>query len=255
MMSEAPARFYFVTTEDGSQSLRFQTPGDDETPLFSEAMHSLKGAFSETDYIYGTAVRQVLSSRWEPSFISLGLGLGYIEILTTGLAAQHSPHSETEQIESFEIDADLREYFAKWIQGDDQVPNQFAKIYDDILARTAALTAVPGHSIKGRLKNSLLRGRLLLRGELTTATEFQKKFTGFLFDAFSAKSTPNLWQEDFLTRFLQTTATPNAVFATYACTGALKRALRGCEFQLKIREGFASKRDSTYAVREPKSEQ
>ncbi len=247
--SEDLNRFHFVTTEDGSQSLRLRAPGAEAGPVLSEAMHSLKGAFSETDYIYGTAVRQVFSAGWEPSFISLGLGLGYIEVLTTALAAQFSPHQEFERIDSFEIDADLRRYFAMWVSGETSLPYSFRNIYDDILQRSAMVSALSPHQIKGRLLRSLQSGRLVLRDALTAQTEFHQRYSAFLFDAFSSKSTPDLWQENFLTMFLEKTAHPNAVFSTYACTGALKRALRSSGFQLQIRTGFASKRDSTYAER------
>jgi tRNA U34 5-methylaminomethyl-2-thiouridine-forming methyltransferase MnmC len=39
------------------------------------------------------------------------------------------------------------------------------------------------------------------------------------------------------------------VLSTYACTGHLKRALIAAGFKLEIREGYASKRDSTLAYR------
>jgi tRNA U34 5-methylaminomethyl-2-thiouridine-forming methyltransferase MnmC len=70
----------------------------------------------------------------------------------------------------------------------------------------------------------------------------------FFFDAFSGKSTPELWTPEFLALFLQRVAQEKAVFATYACTGTLKRTLQTAGFVVEKRPGFQGKRDSTTAV-------
>lgn len=244
-----PDRFHFETTADGSLSLRFRESTGGLTAQFSEAMHSLKGAFSETVYIYGTAIKKALDSGFEPAFFSLGLGLGYNEILTTALLEAHNlPRNE--YIESFECDADLREFFSAWLHGR-SAPGSFAAAYDGILQRIAAEYALTSTVVKSRLRIAHTDGRLLLRGALTPSTTFSTRFSCFLFDAFSAKTSPELWSEEFLGHLLATTALPGAVLSTYACTGNLKRALRAAGFALQIREGFASKRDCTFAVRTP----
>jgi tRNA U34 5-methylaminomethyl-2-thiouridine-forming methyltransferase MnmC len=79
-----------------------------------------------------------------------------------------------------------------------------------------------------------------------------KRFNCIAFDAFSSKSTPELWTRDFLDHFLASACDDSCVLSTYACTGNLKRALIDAGFELRIREGYASKRDSTLAVRKPK---
>jgi hypothetical protein len=210
-------------------------------------MHSLKGAYSETYYIYGAAVRRALEAGFSPTILSMGLGLGYVEIMATAMLLRHAKINEAE-IESFEILPELREYFRAWVVGG-PCPADFAAAYDAILARNAREFSVPVYEIREALKSLLAQSRLRLRDALGSDTEFTTSFGTICFDAFSAKSTPDLWTEEFLMGFLKRAAAPECVLSTYACTGTLKRSLRASGFSVKVRDGFSSKRDSTFAAR------
>lgn len=238
--------FHFITTEDGSPSLRLG-----KTESLSEAMHSLKGAFSETRYIYGTAISRAIEEGFEPRVLSMGLGLGYVELLAAAHAASDSRWKSFGG-ESFEIVAELRDYFLTWLDGND-VPTEFRVTYDEIESLTGRALGLPDGAAKSTLAEAHRDGRWRFRDALKPSTEFEGKFGVICFDAFSSKTTPELWSEDFLTAFLSKTAAPGCVLSTYACTGALKRSLRGAGFDVTIREGFSSKRDSTFAVRTPVS--
>ena len=237
-------------------------PGD----VFSESMHSLKGAFSETVYIYGTAIQRCLTSFSVPSaqssvlssggggprIFSLGLGLGYVEILAAALVLKaEEGFTGVSQIaggESFEIVPELREWFVSWVSGE-PVRADFQVAYDDILRRTAEQTGILPEQIRAQMHKMIQSGRWKIRPALDATTEFKERFHCICFDAFSSKTSPDLWSEEFLTAFFQKVAAESCVLATYACTGALKRTLRAARFELTIREGFSSKRDSTFAVR------
>jgi len=238
-------KFQFVKTEDGSLTARIGAP---DAPMedCSEAMHSLRGAFSETMYIYGTAIQKAADEKAPEPVLSMGLGLGYVELLATAIALKAKRHVRGE---SFEIVPELRHYFEAWLAKTDQLPRDFATTYDSILTRTADAIGVDAHEVKTALAKAVESGHWLIRNELTATTEFKEKFGCICFDAFSSKTTPDLWTEDFLRAFLQKTASPQCVLSTYACTGALKRALKAEGFEVKIREGFSSKRDSTFAFR------
>ncbi len=71
----------------------------------------------------------------------------------------------------------------------------------------------------------------------------------FFFDAFSSKATPGLWNEEFLNQFLLRAPGKPCVFATYASTATLKKALKTAGFELKDQLGFGGKRESTRAYR------
>jgi hypothetical protein len=242
--------FKFVETSDGSPSLRLgQEDGE------SESMHSLRGAFSETVYIYGTAIETCFQENFTPRILSVGLGLGYVEILAAALALKHGVREESLSGESFELVPELREYFRTWLFGAPSeqegppVPQEFSAAYEMVLSRTAEHAGVSAEAIRECLKKALAEGRWQIREALAAETGFTRRFGCICFDAFSSKSTPDLWSEDFLLGFLDKAPADQCVLSTYACTGALKRSLRARGFEVSIREGFSSKRDSTFALK------
>jgi hypothetical protein len=238
-------KFQFVKTEDGSLTARIGAPG---TPMedCSEAMHSLRGAFSETVYIYGSAIQKAADDGMAEPVLSMGLGLGYVELLAAAIALKAGRNVRGE---SFEIVPELREYFQAWLCDTGELPADFAVAYDSILKRTAESIRVDADHLRQSFADAVATGDWLIRDELTAETTFSTKFGCICFDAFSSKTTPNLWTEEFLQEFLKKTSASQCVLSTYACTGALKRALKSEGFEVKIREGFSSKRDSTFATR------
>lgn len=237
--------FQMVETADGSLTARL---GESET------MHSLRGAFNETVYIYGTAfeVAQTELGIQEPTVFSLGLGLGYVEILSAALALKSGAKL---QGESFELIEELNTSFENWAYSQTQDAFVSPEIYQQISIRTCEAMKserVTVETLRAAIESALAEKSWILSGPLTPETKFAKKFDCIAFDAFSSKSTPELWTREFLDQFLKTACSETCVLSTYACTGHLKRALVDAGFELRIREGYASKRDSTLAIRRPK---
>jgi hypothetical protein len=245
--------FQFLPTQDGSPTLRLTSnsaaTNAPELTSEPESMHSFRGAFSETIYIYGAAIERCLRDGLHPRVLSLGLGLGYVELLACALWLRDAPEVDFGG-ESFELIPELRDYFRGWVSGEkDQVPPEFVAAYDQILALTAHETGIEGAKIRDHLYKLLGTGRWTLSEALTADTPISGEFGCLCFDAFSSKTSPDLWTEEFLNGFFEKVAAPGCVLSTYACTGALKRTLRAHGFDVTIRQGFASKRDSTFAVR------
>ncbi len=232
--------FHFLQTDDGSPSLKLGPE--------AEAMHSSKGAFSETVYIYGHAISVALQQGLTPSFVSVGLGLGYNELLTTALLLQSKSNLAEVRGESFELVPELNENFRAWL-ANQPVGTDFQNTYDQVCNLCAQYTNVEQLTIKMTLAKLIDDGRWTLSGPLTLETKVSKNVSCFLFDAFSSKTSPELWSEDFIDTFLKSATAESAVLATYACTGTLKRALQKNAFEITIRDGFAGKRESTFAVR------
>lgn len=232
--------FHFLQTEDGSPSLKL---GENAEP-----MHNSKGAFAETVYIYGHAICYALQNLPTPSFLSLGLGLGYNEMLTTALLLKTKTPLEQVYGESFEAVAELNQNFLKWLNND-SIDTNFKAAYDQICSLCASHSDQDTEKIKSTLKNLIEGKQWLLRRALEPSTIFDQRFSCFLFDAFSSKTSPDLWQEDFLTDFFDRTANDEAVLATYAFTGTLKRSLQKRNFEVESRPGFGGKRESTFAIR------
>ena len=268
-------QFCYLLTADGSPTVRIDEPRADGLPIPSESMHSMKGAFSETAYIYGSAVELCLTRNFTPRVLSLGLGLGYVEIMSAALFLRHS-EALTEEArliflsraggESFEAIPELRDWFQAWLFDDSDIghrranegdqaprpslPNEFKRIYSDILARTSEQFAVSAERVKTLLRDQIRGGQWRIHPALSSSTSFSEQFGCICFDAFSSKTSPALWTDEFLQKFITNAASDRTVFSTYACTGALKRALRAAGFDVQIRPGFSTKRDSTFAVRE-----
>jgi hypothetical protein len=300
-------RYYqFSSTEDGSPTVSISS-----SPTPSEKMHHSAGAFSESIAIYlstvdlaavelaaveGTAVELAAEELSAPKstqaqnpklrILSIGLGLGYNEILITAYSLKHNLSDVT--LESFESDPFLKDTFLSWIhsnltqssnevpskercgtsdsskikdystvKGDSKVKKSFLKnaepffqAYEQVLEMAARWSQVPLDDIRKRLHQWILSDNLVLRDSLMPSTEFKKgPFSIILYDAFSSETSPELWQEEFLKNFIEKAAAPHSFFATYASTGTLKRALKAKGFALKKKPGFSGKRESTLAIR------
>jgi tRNA U34 5-methylaminomethyl-2-thiouridine-forming methyltransferase MnmC len=224
-----------IETADGSPSLRLSPEG--------EPMHSLDGAFTETQYIYQPTVEKAFLSMEKPSFLSLGLGLGYNEILIACEALKNQTLPSL--ILSYESVVELRQCFRDWLQGHHTPLNQ---IYEEILQFYSEKYQLPLLEIKKGLTDLLESKNLILAGAIEKET-LPPPCNAILFDAFSSKTSPQLWSEDFLNHFFKNAAAEKCFVSTYACTGDLRRALKINGFTLEIKKGFGLKRESTSATK------
>lgn len=210
-------------------------------------MHHLGGAYAETQYIYGEALRRL--QQWPEltswSVLVVGLGLGYIELLATAEALKNG---KSLKLLSYEIKQELVDAFMAWLNGAvgnpvyDRMYQFFQKDY-------------PGLDLKTGLIRAHNEGLWEIRGALTESSLPGESYHALLFDAFSGKSTPELWSPEFLQLFLQKTVSGPNIFATYACTGSLRRTLQAAGFNVEKRPGFQGKRDSTTAVYQQSEQQ
>lgn len=218
-----------VTTEDGSPTLR-----DLQSPNL-ETMHHRGGAATETLYIYGEALQIGLQNQLRQVW-SVGLGCGYNELLVADLHLKNPAWDP--QLLSFETRAILVEQFEK------------------------ALIASPREEFYDRVGSSLRVGDLafktLFQMKKGGSWRIQGDFLQFprtqsceilLFDAFSAKTDERLWTPAFLGELFAAGMNSKSLVVTYACTGHLKRALKGAGYELIAKPGFKGRRDSTLAVR------
>lgn len=236
--------FRIEITGDGSPSLRLLQSLQAEYSE-GEAMHHSGGACIETDIIYGTCIRDVFEQIAEPHFLVVGLGMGYIEMFIAREALLLG--KTTASILSFESVPELRQGFWKWLH-DQPLSNELQGTYDHVLDCILIGTIITKAQIKDYLK-PFFESAGDIQEALDQNTQFACGYHGILYDAFSSKTTPILWNEDFLNSFFQKTAAPDCFFATYACKGSLKRALKKQNFKLNLQQGFKSKRNRTSAVR------
>lgn len=240
--------FEVEITGDGSPSLRqlrSQVLGEEESGEKGESMHHSGGAAEETELIYGEPIRKCFAVIENPHFVSVGLGLGYVELV---IARESLSLGHAFSLESWEILPELRQWFVLWLS-DEALPLEVSRVYDRVLDFVAKEVPQRRSEIKAALREKLDQNLWSLKGALTTVEKPKLQAHGLLFDAFSAKTTPALWTEEFLTEYFSTLMAKDSFVSTYASRTTLKRALSNVGFQLSIRPGFKNKRNSTLAFK------
>jgi hypothetical protein len=209
---------------------------------YSESMHHKAGAWSETQYIYGQVIDRatLLGGQF---FVSVGLGIGYNDLLVLKAASTHPL-----KLVTYESDPALRDQFLAALQaqasgylGDQGCSRTYAQIF--------SLVGFHSGLAQGALQ-MWERGDWKLEAALNASSlaGLDETYQCLLFDAYSQNTTPELWTDEFLCALFQR-ASKQSVMTTYACTGRLKRQLLSNGFQVQKRPGFAGKRDSTLAVK------
>lgn len=236
-MAGLPPQLEIFRTGDGSPTISYKRADG-----YIEKMHHSGGALAESLYIYHHGLELALREGCPPHVVSLGLGLGYNELIA--LAEFHRRNRTNFKIWSFEADDYLREQFINWLNGKNGPLNS---IYDEISSAIEEHFKLTG--IKKFAAEQFEQKNLQLRGS------FPKDISGvvdagiFFFDAFSNKMSPELWQELDMLSSLKELLSSHAVLCTYAATGALNRVLKQLGFRLLDRPGFQGKRESTLAIR------
>ncbi|HEX4923844.1 MAG TPA: MnmC family methyltransferase, partial [Bdellovibrionales bacterium] len=183
-----------------------------------------------------------LAKGWPARFLVVGLGLGYIEwmIFAKCYAKKVEPH-----ILSLESDPYLTGQIYKLVTRD-YAESQDMKVFEDALAASAAYFGEPG--LREMAFRALSQERWKIGGTLDAGTEFERRSSVILYDPFSKRTSPELWEQAFLESFLMKAAGNPCVFSTYASHGQLKRALAAQGFSQEPRPGFGGKRESTLAT-------
>ncbi len=247
--------FTIEYTADGSPSLRLLTSLN---PAYEngEAMHHSGGAATETQMIYGEAIEIVFQQKNPARFMVVGLGLGYIEMFIGAYAVLLD--KKIEQIISYESVPELREAFWRWIHRE-PLSESIQKTYEEVWSavymqlKNRFLEKIPSAE---NLRNEVLKQLQQqfsniesFSGQIHQSTRAPYPVHGVMYDAFSSKTTPHLWEEEFLFEFLGGACAADSLVVTYAAKGTLKAALRRLDFFVGKRDGFKSKRGSTRASR------
>lgn len=213
-------------------------------------MHHSGGAWSETLYIYLPAMRFAAESG-HMHIMSLGLGLAYNEIISSALHFKllnpGKASMKSIKIVSFEVLDTLRESFKSYVL--QEKSTYLTPCYEDILQRACAHFELKPLEFRDHLKHLFQERQLELRGPFPMDLQDHDTFNCFLYDAFSNKMSPSLWDEEFLKTTIGRLASKDCVFSTYAATGTIKRAMKFLNFTKQPRPGFAGKRDSSFYTR------
>lgn len=246
-----------LRTADGSHSLRYCA---DSAEQWTEPMHSSKGAWSETLHVYEPALIHALARTKESTpfaIASIGLGLGYNELLAAAISLQQRRRPEDVLIYSFESEPALRHAFeARFQLGTSlPLPQALNAAYDEILHRISVHSAISEADLLAYVHSLFALKNFQLLGAIDTAalkdlSLTEERCSCILFDAFSPESSPDLWSEDLLTQLVTTLCAQTCIFASYASRTGLKKILKAQGFKLEKVGGFAGKRERTFASRD-----
>ncbi len=237
--------FEVEITGDGSPSLRLIQASSPQHEK-GESMHHSGGAAGETELIYGKIIRHCFQHILKPQFLSIGLGIGFVELTVAREAFLQQNLNFT--LESFELVPELREYFIYWLRGQ-PLGIEIKEVYEQVLKYVLMGTHIEAQKLKKFLCMKLESQAFVLHGPLDCKTVFKTKNHCILFDAFSAKTSPNLWTEEFLVDFFNKATDKDCMVSTYASRTVLKNALKSADFLVEVREGFKGKRNSTLALK------
>lgn len=205
-------------------------------------MHHSGGAYSESLYIYGRALTKIPDMIQRPVIMSLGLGLGYNELIVAEFYRAHS--NKFFEMISYEKEEFLSTALLKMLG---LLPNDLST---EIQQTYQKVFSYFSPECLANLKEAFLDGRWRIRGALSPNSYELTKVHALLWDAFSRKTSPELWDEVFLTDlFDQITSPDAAILSTYACNGPIKRALKAVGFEVTEMPGFQNKRQSLIATR------
>ncbi len=242
-MIELPPNSEIFYTQDGSPTLSLKR--DDG---YVEKMHHSGGALSESLYIYRQALSEALTREWPARVLSLGLGLGYNELIT--ISDLRKRGIDDFHIFSFETVPQLREGFAAWAGGG--TGGKLAFVLDQVCKQVAGAQEIPTALLKTWTREALAKRALELRTSFPEDSEGVAQISVCYYDAFSKKMNPELWSEDMLVQTLNRLLASHCIVTTYAATGALNRTLKHLGFCLLEKPGFSGKRESTLAIRDDK---
>lgn len=243
MLTKHP-EFEIFTTADGSPTLAFRREDG-----YVEKMHHTGGALSESLFIYGAALETRLGASASVRILSLGLGLAYNELISLAHLARAG--REDFKIWSFEVLTSLIEGVQGWTTEAGVPPaGSVASVVADVGVRVAGAFGLEPEDLKSFARRALEDGRWELRGAFPEDATGVSDTNVVYYDAYSNKMDPDLWLEEFLVGQLGPCLTPSGcTLATYAATGAMKRALKQLGFSLQPKAGFLGKRQSTLAIR------
>lgn len=249
MKTWADIGFEIEPTKDGSPTLRLLESIDPAKDR-GESMHHSGGACKETQLIYGNPIQSILENIEKPHFLIVGLGLGYIEMVIAqrALALKMKPQ-DIGLISNCESIPELRDFFFNWLQEEqNSLSTEVWNVYDQAADFVCEGTSVSKQDIREFLKYHF-SNKDHLGGALLEQPELPSRYHCILYDAFSAKTTPYLWEEDYLLQFMKKFTQEKCLFSTYASRVSLKNALNKANFEVINRAGFVGKRGSTLGVR------
>ena len=200
----------FITTSDGSHTLYLSD--------LDEQYHSVKGARTESEYVY--LEKGYLFHKSEtPKVFEVGFGTG-LNCLLTALKAHELKRLTTYYtLEKYPLEKETIDQlnYGKIISEEAEII--FKKIHDCNWNETVEITEY---------------FKLIKLNEDLLSTDLNdlESCDIIYFDAFGPDKQPEMWQAEILQKVYNLTA-PEGVFVTYSAKGDIRRLLASCGYKMK----------------------
>ncbi|MCK5731219.1 MAG: tRNA (5-methylaminomethyl-2-thiouridine)(34)-methyltransferase MnmD [Draconibacterium sp.] len=199
-----------INTDDGSQTVY-------NTEL-EEQYHSVKGAITESNYVY-IEKGYLFHKSENPTIFEVGFGTGLNCLLTAILAEKQKRHTTYFTIEKYPIDK--------------KIIHQLK--YGENISTEAQVIFKKIHACEWNSPNKISEYFTLIKLQADILKNDLKKVEEsdiIYFDAFGPDKQPEMWQADILKKIYSITAA-NGIFLTYSAKGDVRRQLKKCGYEMK----------------------
>lgn len=214
----------FKITEDGSHTLYI--------PELDEHYHSVFGAIQEAVHIYINAGLNHCDKE-KINVLEAGFGTGLNTFLTYIEAENQGKQINYNSIELYPLEKDITANlnYAETIGYGK--PEIFKALHE---AQWNKETEISSHFRLTKIQDDL------------TTHNFQGPYDVVYYDAFAPEVQPELWSADIFKKIYES-MTPGGILTTYCVKGIVKRALKGCGFEIKRLPGPPGKREMLRATK------
>ncbi len=237
-MEEQQNNIVIQSTEDGSSTL-FNS-------ALNETYHSVKGALSESQFVYiDRGLKQVISQKKDIHILEIGLGTALNALLTLDAIPPDVTIYYT-ALEPYPITIDLANAYYATFQ------NEVPKL--EFLPSLIAPTNERMISLSERFHFCNLQNTIqtISFSKIETIHKnYGLPFQGFdlvYFDAFAPSKQPEMWTQDVI-EIVSELMAPNGLLTTYCAQGQFKRNLLALGFQLNVMPGHAGKKEMVTAIK------
>ncbi len=199
-----------ITTSDGSHSLYL--------PEMDEQYHSVKGAFTESNYVFIDAGFLFHSTK-NPTVFEVGFGTGLNCLLTALKAGQQKRPTTFISIEKFPLKKEITDQLNYGTMISPEAEKLFTKIHSADWNKTIEIS--PWFQLK-KIKADLVSDEL----------KDIENCDIIYFDAFAPDKQPAMWQPEIFRKIYSISAI-GGVFVTYSAKGLVRRQLATCGFEMK----------------------
>ncbi len=228
MKEKASHPISFLVTDDLSYTLY--------SKQFKATYHSIRGAVSESDYVFIKNGLGNYNERFKPhkvAILEIGFGTGLNTFLTQLYALEHGMKINFHTVEAYPIrveDALKLNYGTRFASVDELLLHQLhEQAWDTSMLYSDSFSLTKHFSLLESFTSQLT-------------------FDVIYFDTFSPSEQPELWTEEVFKKLFEL-LNSNGILVTYCAQGQMKRNMKAAGFKVESLPGALGKREMTRGLK------